>query len=162
MASRVAINQDFREFAQSLNDSGVRYLVVGGYAVAFHGYPRYTKDLDLWIWMDPANAAAVVRALEAFGFGSLGLQPQDFLDPDQVVQLGYPPNRIDLISALEGVEFEDCYRTRVDVTIDGTVLPFIGREQLKANKRATGRLQDQADVEHLGGPATDGGAQVRS
>lgn len=152
MASRIALNRDFREFAQSLNDSGVRYLVVGGYAVALHGYPRYTKDLDIWVWMDPANAAAVVQALEHFGLGSLGLQPHDFMDPEQVVQLGYPPNRIDIIGALEGVEFETCYRSRIEVDLDGTIVPFIDREALKANKRATGRLQDLADLERLDAP----------
>lgn len=149
MASSMTLNPDFREFAQSLSDSGVRYLVVGGYAVALHGYPRYTKDLDVWILPDPANADAMVQALERFGFASLGLKASDFLAPDQVIQLGYPPHRIDLISTLDGVDFETCHAARVEVDVEGTVIPFISLEHLRANKRAAGRVQDLADLEHL-------------
>ena len=87
------LNQDFKEFMQSLNDNHVRYLVIGGYAVALHGYPRYTKDIDIWIEMSPDNAANMVKALEQFGFSSPGLQAADFLTPDQIIQLGYPPNK---------------------------------------------------------------------
>jgi hypothetical protein len=94
------LNQDFKEFIQSLNDNQVRYLVIGGYAVALHGYPRYTKDIDIWIEMTLENAAKLIQALQQFGFGSLGLTSEDFLAPDQVIQLGYPPNRIDLITLL--------------------------------------------------------------
>ena len=110
---------------QSLNDNQVRYLVVGGYAVALHGHPRYTKDLDVWIEMSPENAAKMVKALEQFGFGSLGLKVEDFLVPDQIIQLGYPPCRIDLLSTLEGVDFESCYASRVQVVIDETSVDFI-------------------------------------
>lgn len=144
------LNQDFKEFAASCNANGVRYLVVGGYAVAFHGHPRYTKDLDLWIEATPDNAARLVAALEQFGFGSLKLIPADFLVPDRVIQLGYPPNRIDLLTTLVGVDFDCCYAARIKVDLDGIALPVIDRENLKQNKRATGRLQDLADVEALG------------
>jgi len=89
------LNQDFREFITSLNDNDVRYLVIGGYAVALHGHPRYTKDIDIWIEMSSENAARMVKALEQFGFGSLGLQAADFQAPEQIIQLGYPPSRID-------------------------------------------------------------------
>jgi hypothetical protein len=89
------LNQDFKEFIQSLNDNQVRYLVIGGYAVALHGYPRYTKDIDIWIEMSPENATRMLQALEQFGFASMDLQLQDFMTPDQVIQLGYPPSRID-------------------------------------------------------------------
>ena len=143
------LNQDFREFIQSLNDNGVRYLVIGGYAVALHGYPRYTKDMDVWIELSAENAARMVKALEQFGFGSLGLQASDFSEPDQVIQLGYPPARIDLITTAPGVEFESCYESRVEVEIEGVVVNFIDRESLKRSKRATGRLQDLADLENL-------------
>ena len=143
------LNRDFREFLQSLNDSGVRYLVVGGYAVAFHGHPRYTKDLDVWIEMTSENAGRVVAALERFGFASLGLKPEDFLDANQVVQLGYPPCRIDLLSGLEGVDFEASYRNKVRATIDKVAVDFIGLDDLRLNKRATGRPQDLADAENL-------------
>jgi hypothetical protein len=143
------MNQDFREFIQSLNDNQVRYLVIGGYAVAFHGYPRYTKDLDIWIEPSPENASNLVKALEQFGFGSLNLQISDFLTPDQVIQLGYPPNRIDLITTPSGVTFEDCFAAKIEVIIEDLVLNFIDLENLKQNKKATGRLQDLADLENL-------------
>lgn len=143
------LNQDFKEFIQLLNANGVRYLVVGGYAVALHGYPRYTKDLDVWIEMSPENAAKMVRVLEQFGFGSFGLQAKDFLVADQIIQLGYAPNRIDLIGTLEGVDFDSCHASRVEIKIDQVTVSFIDLEGLKKNKRATGRLQDLADLEHL-------------
>jgi len=94
------LNPDFKEFIESLNGNGVRYLVVGGDAVAFHGHPRYTKDIDIWIEPTPENAAKIVKALDQFGFGSLMLIEADFLVPNQIIQLGYPPNRIDLMSTL--------------------------------------------------------------
>ena len=143
------LNRDFKEFIQSLSDNGVRYLVIGGYAVALHGYPRYTKDIDIWIEMSPENAARMVKALEQFGFASLGLQEADFLVPHQMIQLGYPPSRIDLISTPAGVDFESCYASRVEVEIEGVTVHFIDLENLRLNKRATGRLQDLADLEHL-------------
>ncbi|MCA9995498.1 MAG: hypothetical protein KDE56_07120 [Anaerolineales bacterium] len=143
------LNQDFKEFVQSLNSNNVRYLVVGGYAVAFHGYPRYTKDLDVWIWIDQQNAKNIVRALDEFGFGSLDLTPIDFLEPGMIIQLGYPPNRIDLITDLVGVDFETCFTKRLEEKIDDVVVPFIDLENLKKNKRASGRPQDLADVANL-------------
>lgn len=143
------LNQDFREFFTSLNECRVRYLVVGGYAVALHGHPRYTKDIDIWIALDEENAARLVRAIEDFGFGSLGLKTEDFLVPDQIVQLGYPPSRIDIITTLPGVAFEECYKMRAEVPVDGLTIHFIDLENLKNNKRASGRYQDLADLENL-------------
>ena len=143
------LNPDFKEFIQSLNANQVRYLVVGGYAVAFHGYPRYTKDIDIWVEMTSSNAARIVLALEQFGFGSLGLKEQDFLEEDTIIQLGYPPRRIDLLTTLPGVEFETCFSEKVVVDIEGTPVNFIDLENLKKNKRATGRAQDIADIENL-------------
>lgn len=143
------LNQDFKEFIQSLNANGVRYLVVGGYAVAVHGHPRYTKDMDVWIARDEENAARMVRALEDFGFRSLGLREADFLEPDQIIQLGYPPVRIDVLTTLAGVDFEECFPTKVEVTLDDVVAYFIDIENLKRNKKASGRLQDLADLENL-------------
>lgn len=135
------LNQDFREFIQSLNDNQVRYLVVGGYAVALHGYPRYTKDMDIWIDLAPDNAARIVRALEQFGFGSLGLQEKDFLEADTIIQLGYPPLRIDLLTTLSGVDFDHCFAAKDVVEMDGILINFIDLENLKKNKRATGLAQ---------------------
>jgi len=142
-------NQDFKEFIQLLNDNQVRYLVVGGYAVALHGHPRYTKDIDIWLEMSPQNGAKMVEALAQFGFGSLGLKVEDFLVPEQILQLGYPPSRIDLLNDLVGVEFEGCYERRVEAMIDGVSVNFIDLESLKQNKKAVGRLQDLADLEKL-------------
>jgi len=127
----------------------VRYLVIGGYAVAFHGHPRYTKDIDIWVEMSPENAARMVRALEQFGFASLGLKVEDFTTPDQIVQLGYPPSRIDILTTPSGVEFASCYEARVQAIIDGVFIQFIDLENLKKNKKATGRHQDLADIENL-------------
>jgi len=143
------VNPDLREFIKSLNASRVRYLVVGGYAVAFHGHPRYTKDLDVWIEANPQNAARVIKALERFGFGSLGLTPSDFTTPDQIIQLGNPPNRIDVLTSLKGVVFASCYAARIRVVVDGVTANVIDLRNLKRNKRAAGRPQDLADVAML-------------
>lgn len=143
------LNQDFKEFIQSLNDNNVRYLVVGGYAVALHGYPRYTKDIDIWIELSSENAAKILKALDQFGFASLGLKETDFMVEDQVIQLGYPPNRIDILTTLPGVTFKECYGTRLSVEIDGVIVNFIDRDNLRKTKKATGRLQDLADLEKL-------------
>lgn len=143
------LNQDFKEFIQSLNDNQVRYLVVGGYAVALHGYPRYTKDIDIWIQLAPKNASRIISALEQFGFGSLGLKEQDFLAPDTIIQLGYPPRRIDLLTTMLGVDFDQCFTAKVVVEMGGIKINFIDLENLKKNKLVTGRAQDIADVENL-------------
>jgi hypothetical protein len=143
------LSKDFKEFIELLNENNVGYLVVGGYAVAFHGHPRYTKDLDVWIELSPDNANKILDALKKFGFGSLGLKPDDFLQSDQIIQLGYPPNRIDILTTLKDLSFEDCYKARVEVEIQGLHINFIDIENLKKNKRATGRPQDLADAENL-------------
>jgi len=127
----------------------VRYLVVGGYAVALHGHPRYTKALDIWVELSPENAEKILLALEVFGFGALDLKPDDFLEEDQVIQLGFPPNRIDMITALKDVTFKECYKSKLQVIIEDVEINFINLEDLKKNKRATGRPQDLADVENL-------------
>lgn len=143
------LNPDFKEFIQLLNANEVRYLVIGGYAVAFHGHPRYTKDIDIWIWAHPSNAGRVVDTLRDFGFESLGLAVDDFLDEETVIQLGYAPNRIYLIMGAPGVEFETYYENRVEEEIEGISISFIDLENLKKAKSASGRLQDLADVENL-------------
>ncbi len=144
------LSKDFREFIGLLNENNVRYLVVGGYAVAFHGHPRYTKDLDVWIEPDEGNIDKLMAALAEFGFADSGLEAKDFLEHDQIIQLGFPPNRIDVLTSLEDVGFEDCYSLRVSANIAGIQVDFIDVENLKKNKRATGRLQDMADAENLG------------
>ncbi len=143
------LSRDLREFVESLNHNNVKYLIVGGYAVGFHGHPRYTKDLDVWVGTDHDNAVLLVKALDDFGMASLGLQPADFETPDTFVQLGNEPNRIDIITTLVGVEFDKCFAGRVDVRDGELQFRFIDVESLKQNKKASGRLKDLADVESL-------------
>ncbi len=143
------LTKDFKEFIESLNKNRVRYLVVGGYAVAFHGHPRYTKDLDVWVELTPENADNILKALEQFGLGSLDLSQDDFMEADQVIQLGYPPNRIDIMTSLKDLSFHDCFSLRVQVKIEDVQVNFIDLDNLKKNKRAIGRFQDLADLENL-------------
>jgi len=145
----MVIDKDFKEFIKLLNDHDVHYLLVGGYAVAFHGHPRYTTDMDIWIEREIANAEKLLNVLKVFGFGSLKITIEDFLNPNSVVQLGNPPNRIDLLSDLSGVDFDTCKKSQVNASIDGIKVSVIDLESLKRNKRATGRFQDLADVENL-------------
>ncbi len=149
------LNRDFREFVEWFNAHGVEYLLVGGYALAAHGHPRYTGDIDFWIRRDAANIARVLSALNDFGFGSVGLKAEDF-GPDAVIQLGMPPRRIDLLTSIDGVDFDTCHARRETVHVDGLSLPLIGLEDFKANKRATGRHKDLADLEALEPPAAKG------
>ena len=143
------LNEDFREFLESLNSNEVKYLVLGGYALAFHGHPRYTKDLDIWLELSAENADKALKALSEFGFSGLDVSKEDLLTSGLVVQLGNPPNRIDLINSPDGVDFEVCYAGRIEVDLDGLVFPVIDLENLKLNKRASGRAQDIADLEAL-------------
>lgn len=143
------LNKDFREFIELLNSNKVKYLLVGGYAIAFHGHPRYTKDLDIWLEASEENATSVLRALNDFGFGGLDVSKSDFLQKGMVVQLGYPPNRIDLINSPDGVDFAECYETKIEIEIDDLKISVIDLENLKKNKKASGRLQDLADLEKL-------------
>ena len=143
------LNPDYREFFQLLNANDVRYLIIGGYAVAYHGYPRYTKDIDIWIWINPENATKIITVLKEFGFESLNLKESDFLEPETIIQLGYAPNRIDLIMGVPGVDFEESYKSRVDEDVAGVRLSFIDLENLRKSKKASGRLQDLADLENL-------------
>jgi len=145
----MVLNPDFKEFLQSLNDNQVRYLVTGGHAVAFHGYPRYTKNLDIWIEQDRDNARRLVTALGQLGFASLGLTDEDFLDPGTIIQLGNPPNRIDLLMTITGVEFDSCFESRIVILVDDVEINFIDLENLRKNKQAVGRPQDLADLDNL-------------
>lgn len=145
------LDHDFSEFIGCLIAREVEFLVVGGYAVAAHGHPRYTGDLDVWVLVSQDNADRILSALTDFGFGSVGLTTDDFTTPDHVVQLGYPPLRIDLLTSVDGVEFHSCAAHRVELTIDGHEVPFIGLDDLRLNKIASGRPQDLADVEALRG-----------
>lgn len=124
--------------------------MVGGYALAAYGHPRYTGDLDFWIGTHEINAAKVLHALSQFGFGALDISLADLSTPNQVIQLGFPPSRIDLLTSIDGVDFNTCFARRMVQTIDGLDILFIRLDDFKTNKRASGRLKDQADLEMLG------------
>ena len=147
------LDKDFKEFAELLNSTGVEYLLVGGYALAAHGHPRYTGDLDIWLAPTAANVNRLLRALDLFGFGGLGLTEADFMQPETVVQLGFPPARIDLLTSIDGVRFDECYPRRMTLRVSGVDLPIIGLNDFRTNKLASGRLKDLADLEGLDGPA---------
>ena len=140
---------DFEEFFACLTARSVRFVVVGGHALAYHGRPRYTKDLDVFVEPSPENAARLLAALEDFGFGSLDLKAADFDRPGMVVQLGIAPNRIDLLTTIDGVSFDEAWNGHVVGRFGTESVPFLGRQELLANKRAVGRLQDLADIEVL-------------
>lgn len=144
------MNPDFVEMLAALRAAGAEYLVVGAHALAAHGRPRATGDLDLWVRPTAANAARVFQALETFGAPLHELTMADLQTPDVVFQIGVAPSRIDILTSLSGVGFEEAWPSRVTVPISGLEVPVIGRDQLIANKRAAGRLRDLADLEELG------------
>ncbi|MGH8305532.1 MAG: nucleotidyl transferase AbiEii/AbiGii toxin family protein, partial [Steroidobacteraceae bacterium] len=143
--------QDFKELLCAFNARQVRYLIVGGYAVSLHAQPRATKDLDVLIGADAANAAAVHAALAQFGAPLEGLTPQDFTEPGSFFRMGTPPVMVDILPCISGVDFDEAWQRRVNVAIDATLtVPFISRQDLLAAKLAAGRPQDLADVAALG------------
>ena len=144
-----ALARDFREFLKLLNSKSVEYLLVGGYAVGIHGYVRTTNDLDVWVNIDPGNARRLDQALREFGFDSQSLSPELFLVRNTVVRLGVPPIRVEILTSISGLEFEECYAERFLVTIDEMPIPVIGLAHLRQNKRASGRAKDIADLENL-------------
>ena len=143
------LSKEFKEFAKLLNDQKVEYLLVGGYAVVFYGYVRYTGDIDFWINPTKVNAKRLVEVLDQFGFGSLKLTIEDFTKDDQIIQLGYPPNRIDIITSVTGLVFSDCYPKRKSFSIENIEIQTISLEDLKKNKKASGRYKDLDDLENL-------------
>lgn len=142
--------QDFKELLELFNATRVEYVIVGAYALAFHGVPRNTGDMDVFVRSTPENAARILDALRAFGFASLDLSVGDFTEPDRVVQLGVPPVRVDLLTSLTGVDWDEVFSGRANGAYQGVPVAFIGREELVRNKRATGRTRDLADLEALG------------
>ena len=143
------LSKDLREFVECLNSNGVEYLIVGALAVSWHGYPRYSADIDFFISASEENAARLLLAIQQFGFGSLGLTVEDFTAPARVIQLGHEPNRIDLMTSISGISFEEAWQTRAPGDLDGILVHFIGREALLRNKEASGRGKDRIDVEEL-------------
>jgi len=146
------VNEDFRDLLAALVASGARFLVVGAHAMAVHGVPRATGDLDVWIAADPDNADRVWAALARFGapLAAMGVTRVDLLRPDQVVQIGLPPRRIDVLTGVTGLTFDEAWKNRLVHEVDGLPLAFLGRAELVRNKRATGRAKDRADLEALG------------
>jgi hypothetical protein len=144
------VQPDFRELLALFNAHKVEYVIVGGYALAFHGAPRFTADLDILVNPDFANAQRIVEALEVYGFKSAGLIAQDFLSQENVVQLGVPPVRVDIMTSLTGVSWEEVFSDKARGNYGDVPVYFIGREQFIANKRAIGRKRDLADLEAIG------------
>lgn len=145
----IPLPPDFSAFLRLLGERDVRYLLIGGYAVAFHGYVRATVDLDIWIPCETENAERLVDALCAFGFDVPELTPELFLEADRIVRMGIPPMRIEIATTISGVIFEPCYEERVTARWDDVEVSLISLERLKENKRAAGRMQDLVDLEHL-------------
>ena len=140
---------DFKEFLRLLNAHKVEYLLIGGYAVGYHGYPRATADMDIWVAVHAANAQRTVGALREFGFDLPDLSPGLFLREWRIVRLGVPPVRIEITTTISGVDWDQCYAERVEDTLDGVPVNLISLKHLKLNKKASGRHQDLADLEHL-------------
>jgi hypothetical protein len=143
------LSKDLREFVASLNSNEVEYVVVGAFAVAHHGYPRYTAALDLLVRSEEQNALRILRALREFGFGPLGISKEDLLSSGTVIQLGVKPNRVDILSSISGISFDEAWATRREGNLEGVPTQFIGREALIRDKRATGRSKDLGDAEEL-------------
>jgi hypothetical protein len=148
--------EDFSEFLKLLIDAGAEYLLVGGYAVGHHGYPRATGDIDVWIDSSAKNAEKVLRAVENFGFTDTGATIETFMRPDRVIRMGVPPLRIELLTGIDGLVFSDAYARRDFIDVDGLLIPVISRADLLANKRASGHPQDLADLEGLGADRPSG------
>lgn len=143
------LSPDFKEFLKLLKEHEVRYLLIGGYAVGYHGYPRATEDLDIWVAVHPENAKKLVAVLKQFGFDDPSLSPDLFLQIPKIIRMGFPPMRLEITTSISGVEFDECFRTRVVDTFDGVEVSLIDLAHLKKNKKASGRAKDIADLENL-------------
>lgn len=140
------LNSDYRDMIECLQAEGVEFMLVGGYAVALHGWPRTTLDIDFWILANPQNAEAVMRALRRFGAPLMDLKPEDFHQPGMVFQIGTEPQRIDILSAADGLEYSDAVTRAVSMTVDGLTLKVISLDDLIVNKRSSGRPKDLVDA----------------
>jgi hypothetical protein len=143
------LSSDLREFIRLLNTKSVKYVIVGAWALAFHGRPRYTGDLDVFVGREPENAGKLMEVIQAFGFGQAGIHRDDFLQADHVVQLGRAPNRIDILTGISGVAFDEAWTSREQGNISDVAVMVISRELLIKNKRAANRDKDQADIKLL-------------
>lgn len=144
------IQEDFKELLRLFNESNVEYIVVGGYALAYYGVPRYTGDIDLWVKISKDNAKNILSALHKFGFGSVDVTIEDLSKENQIVQLGYPPVRIDLLTSIDGLSWVDASKNVVQISYDDVPVLLIGKNDFIKNKKASGRHKDLADIEALG------------
>ena len=140
---------DFKEFLKLLQDARVEYLLIGGYAVGYYGYPRATMDMDVWIAVHPANAAKMSNVMQRFGFPARSVPPETFLRPGEMMRLGVAPVRLEILTEISGVKFQNCWHRRRRVRIDGIAVNLIGLADLRRNKRASGRHKDLDDLAHL-------------
>ncbi|MBA3532471.1 MAG: hypothetical protein H0T73_11160 [Ardenticatenales bacterium] len=145
----IQLPPDFKEFLQLLNAHQVEYLLIGGYAVGYYGFPRATGDMDVWVAIDPQNAEKLVVVLQEFGFDVPELAPELFLEENKIIRMGVPPLRLEILTTISGVQFEECYKDRKVDTIDGIAINLISLSDLKTNKAASGRLKDLNDLENL-------------
>ncbi len=146
---QIEFPQDFSEFLKLLNAHRVEYLLIGGFAVALHGYPRATADMDVWVARHRTNAEKLVRCLREFGFDTPNLNAELFDDPNRIVRMGEAPLRIEILTEIDGVNFEDCSARSIKQSVAGEIIPMISLEDLKTNKRASGRAKDLDDLENL-------------
>jgi len=144
-----SLPKDFKEFLKLLNDAGVEYLLIGGYAVGYHGYPRTTADMDIWVAISRENAGRLVDVFQRFGMKDAKLRPGLFLQHGKIIRMGVPPMRIEVITDIDGVDFARCYAARKVTRIDGQTVNLISLRHLRVNKRASGRHKDLDDLEHL-------------
>jgi predicted nucleotidyltransferase len=145
----IELPPDFKEFLSLLKARGVEYLLIGGYAVGYHGYPRATNDMDIWVALHPDNAERLVSVLRDFGFDTPQLSASLFLQDKSIVRMGIPPMRLEITTAISGVTFDECYAERVVDVVDGVEVNLISLHHLKVNKKASGRYKDLDDLEHL-------------
>jgi hypothetical protein len=146
MDMTIRLQADLKEFLSLLASNKVEYLLIGGYAVGYYGYPRPTGDMDVWIGISPQNAQRVVNALSEFGFAA---PPERFLEANSLVRMGVPPFRLEILTTIDGVDFRECYATRNTAVIDGIDVSLISLQDLRTNKKASGRLKDLGDLENL-------------
>ncbi len=144
------VQPDFKDLLELFNAYKVKYIIVGGYALAFHGAPRYTGDMDIYVKPESENANRIMKALKDFGFGSAGVTSKDLKKPDNVIQLGVPPVRIDIITSISGITWADAYSGCVDGEYGNIAVKYIGLNEFIINKRTTGRKKDLSDLEALG------------
>jgi len=142
---------DFKEFLKLLTDHKVDYLLIGGYAVGYHGYPRATADMDIWVAISPENASRLITVFKLFGLSEGSISPATFQTPEKIIRMGVPPMLIEVLTEIDGVDFAECHAARIQAIIDNQPVCLISKEHLLLNKKASGRFKDLDDVEHLEG-----------